>query len=44
MNEIMKQYTGRCFSYTVYVIKGVSVMKVMVDKFTGFNRGYNESK
>ncbi|MEA3447943.1 MAG: hypothetical protein U9Q98_05775 [Bacteroidota bacterium] len=44
MNEVMKQYTGRSFSYNTPAIKGVSVMKVMVDKFTGFNQGYNESK
>ncbi len=43
MNEVMKQYTGRSFTYNAPAIKGVSVMKVRVDKFTGFNRGYNES-
>ncbi len=44
MNEVMKQYTGRSFTYNTPAIKGVNVMKVMVKKFTGFNRGYNEPK
>ncbi|MFW5805280.1 MAG: pyridoxamine 5'-phosphate oxidase family protein [Bacteroidales bacterium] len=44
MNEVMKQYTGRSFSYKTPAIKGVRVMKVHVDRFTAFNRGYNDNK
>ncbi|MFP4663840.1 MAG: pyridoxamine 5'-phosphate oxidase family protein [Bacteroidales bacterium] len=40
MNEVMIQYTGKSFSYNDPAIRGVRVMKVHVDKFTAFNRGY----
>jgi len=40
MNEIMLQYTGKTFDYNAPAIKGVRVMKVNVEKFTAFNRGY----
>jgi nitroimidazol reductase NimA-like FMN-containing flavoprotein (pyridoxamine 5'-phosphate oxidase superfamily) len=40
MNEVMIQYTGKSFDYNAPAIKGVRVMKVEVDKFTAFNRGY----
>lgn len=42
MNEVMKQYTGRTFSYNTPAIRGVRVMKVNVDQFTAFNRGYDD--
>lgn len=40
MNMVMRQYTGREFSYNTPAIKNVRIMKVPVDTFTGFNRGY----
>jgi nitroimidazol reductase NimA-like FMN-containing flavoprotein (pyridoxamine 5'-phosphate oxidase superfamily) len=42
MNEVMKQYTGKTFTYNDPAIKGVRLMKVKVEKFTAFNRGYDE--
>jgi uncharacterized protein len=42
MNEVMKQYTGKTFTYNDPAIKSVHLMKVKVDRFTAFNRGYND--
>lgn len=42
MNEVMKQYTGKTFTYNAPAIKGVKIMIVKVEEFTAFNRGYNE--
>ena len=43
MNEVMKQYTGKAdFKYNEPAIRGVRLMKVKVDRFTAFNRGYDE--
>lgn len=42
MNEVMKQYAGKSFTYNEPAIKGVFIMKINVEEFTAYYRGYEE--